>query len=117
VPEALDLLWNHYAGPLFQAAIDLLADARTDAELRAHMVEVEHTFDRQAVELTRRLFASVADAPDFEHLVRFAMATVRGLALLDTLDPDEGRGDQQWQFCRARLTELFEAARSATPRG
>jgi len=117
VPEALDLLWSHYAGPLFQGAIDLWADARTDAELRAHLVEVEHTFDRQTVELTRRLFPTVADGPDFEHLVRFAMATVRGLALLDTLDPDDGRSGQQWRFCRARFVELFEAATpAAAPR-
>ena len=43
-----------------------------------------------------------------------AVATVRGLAMLDTLHPDGERNRQQWSFCRARLAELFlDAARRA----
>jgi hypothetical protein len=42
-----------------------------------------------------------------------AVATMRGLALLDTLHPGSGRSREQWRFCRERLVELFEQA----PRG
>ena len=37
-----------------------------------------------------------------------AAATARGLALLDTLHPGDDRNSKQWEFCRARLVELFE---------
>ena len=51
-----------------------------------------------------------ADTPDFERLIELALATARGLALLDTLHPGGQRNREQWPFCRARLVELFEAA-------
>ena len=107
---ALDLLWSHYASPLFQAALDLWTDARSDKELRSQLLEVERTLDRQTLALARRLFPDAADSPDFEGLVQHAVATVRGLAVLDTLHPDGERNREQWRFCRVRLGELFDAA-------
>jgi AcrR family transcriptional regulator len=106
----LDLLWAHYASPLFQAALDLWADARNDEELRAHLIEVERVLDRQTLELTRRLFPALARTREFEGLVQQALATARGLALLDTLHPGDDRNASQWAFCRLRLAELFKAA-------
>ncbi len=109
---ALDLLWSHYASPLFQAALDLWTDARSDEDLRAHLIEVERGLDRQTLELARRLFPALADTGEFEGLVQHAVATVRGLAVLDTIHPDGGRNREQWQFCRLRLGELFDAAQA-----
>lgn len=104
----LDLIWSSYASPLFQAALDLWADARTDPELSRHLTEVERTLDRQTLELARRLFPDAAARADFDELIEFAVATVRGLALLDTLRPDGARNRAQWTFCRAQLVALFE---------
>jgi AcrR family transcriptional regulator len=106
----LDLLWAHYASPLFQAALDLWTDARSDDELRERLIEVERLLDRETLELARRLFPALANARDFEGLVQHAVATVRGLAMLDTLHPDGERNRAQWVFCRGRLAELFSAA-------
>jgi len=106
----LDLLWAGYADPLYQAALDLWSHARTDPDLRAQLVDVEKLLDRQTLEITRRLFPQIADAPDFERLIELALATARGLALLDTLHPSGDRNRKQWTYCRARLVELFEAA-------
>ena len=36
-----------------------------------------------------------------------ATATMRGLALLETLHPGSGRNRKQWTYCRARLVELL----------
>jgi AcrR family transcriptional regulator len=106
----LDLLHAHYASPLFQAALDLWTDARSDEELRERLIEVERLLDRETLDLARRLFPELALTRDFEGLVQQAVATVRGLAMLDTLHQDGERNRQQWQFCRARLAELFAAA-------
>jgi AcrR family transcriptional regulator len=108
VAEGLDLLWDSYASPLFQGALDLWSHARTDPELRAHLVEVERALDRQTLELARRLFPRAAERPDFERLVEMSVATVRGLALLDTLHPGGRRGARQWPFCRERLAALLD---------
>ena len=106
----LDLLWEYYASPLFQGGLDLWADARNDDELRAHLIALEKVLDRETLELTRRLFPRSLRPRDFEGLVQHALATARGLALLDTLDPDGDRNRKQWVFCRPRLAEMFAAA-------
>ena len=108
VAAGLDFFWSNYANPLFQAALDLWTAARTDAELRGALVRVERELDRQTLELARRLFPDLAARPDFERLIEMAAATARGLSLLDTLNPDSDRNRKQWEFCRAKLVELFE---------
>lgn len=107
VARGLDLLWGSYASPLFQGALDLWSTARTDAELRRHLTDVERVLDGQTLELAHRLFPAAAQRPNFERLVEMAVATVRGLALLDTLHPGGNRAARQWPFCRERLTELL----------
>lgn len=111
--EALDLLWEGYASPLYQAALDLWTHARTDPELRERLAPVERDLDRQTLRLSRTLFGELAERPGFDRLIEVAAATMRGLALLDTLHPGGGRNRRQWPYCRARLLEMFEAG----PRG
>jgi AcrR family transcriptional regulator len=110
IAAGLDLVWASYASPLYQAALDLWTCARTDAELRGHLIEVERELDRQTLELARRLFPELAARPDFERLIEMSVATIRGLALLDTLHPGDERNRKQWAFCRAQLVQLLEAA-------
>lgn len=107
VAKGLDLIWASYASPLFQAALDLWSDARTDPELREHLTRVERELDRQTLELARRFFPDLAARADFDHHIEMAVATARGLALLDTLHPGGRRNRQQWAFCRDRLVEQF----------
>ncbi len=109
VAKGLDLIWSSYASPLFQGALDLWTSARTDPELRQHLAGVERELDRGTLELARRLFPDLAERPDFERLVEMAAATARGLSLLDTLHPGDGRNRKQWEFCRPRLVQLLEA--------
>jgi AcrR family transcriptional regulator len=106
--QGLDLLWASYASPLYQAALDLWTDGRTDPELRERLAPVERDLDRQTLRLSRELFGEIAEQPGFEGLIELAHATMRGLALLDTLNPGAGRNRRQWPYCRARLVELFE---------
>jgi AcrR family transcriptional regulator len=108
--RGLDLLWEHYASPLFQGALDLWAHGRTDRELREHLVRVERVLDRQVTDLSHRLLPKASDDASFERFVEMAVATVRGLALLDTLEPAGTRNARQWAFCRAQLVEVFESA-------
>jgi AcrR family transcriptional regulator len=107
----LDLLWAGYASPLYQAALDLWTHARTDPDLRERLVPVERRLDRETLLLARTLFGDLASDPDFAHRVEMAAATMRGLALLDTLHPGGKRNRRQWPYCRARLVELFEQTR------
>jgi AcrR family transcriptional regulator len=109
VRRGLDLLWDSYANPLYQASLDLWNHGRTDAELRRHLIPIERRLDRQTVELSRRLFPDAAARPDFEHVIELALATIRGLVVLDTLHADGTRAAKQWESCRPQLVALFEA--------
>jgi len=110
VARGLDLLWSSYANPLYQATLDLWTHARTDAELREHLIPIERRLDRQTMELARHLFPEAASRPDFERLVELALATIRGLVVLDTLHADNARARKQWAAARAQLVALFDAA-------
>jgi AcrR family transcriptional regulator len=110
---SLDLLWSTYASPLYQAALDLWTHARTDPELRERLTSVERDLDRQTLRLSRTLFGELAETPGFDGLLEMAAATMRGLALLDTLQPGGRRNSRQWPYCRARLVELFETGAQA----
>jgi AcrR family transcriptional regulator len=109
VAEGLDLIWRSYASPLYQAALDLWSAARTDPDLSERLVVVERDLDRHTLELARRIFPDLAVRPDFERHIEMAVATARGLALLDTLHPGGSRNRKQWEFCREKLVELFES--------
>ena len=105
----LDLLWAGYASPLYQAALDLWTHARTDPELRERLEPVERDLDRQTLRLAGTIFGELAERDGFDRVIEMAHATMRGLALLDTLHPGGGRNRRQWPSCRERLVELFEA--------
>ncbi|MEA2348698.1 MAG: hypothetical protein QOG62_2485 [Thermoleophilaceae bacterium] len=107
VERALDLIWEGYDNPLWQAAMDLWTDARTDPELRAILVPIERELDRETAKVAARLMPPSADKEQFARAVELTMATMRGLALLDTLHPGKGRSAKQWPSCRAQLVELF----------
>lgn len=109
ITQGLDLLWAGYASPLYQAALDLWTHARTDPELRDRLAPIERRLDRETAIVSRELFADLAQCDGFERLVEMAAATMRGLALLETLHPGSGRNRKQWTYCRTRLVELFEA--------
>jgi len=113
IARGLDLLWASYASPLYQAALDLWTHARTDPDLRERLARVERDLDRQTVRLSATLFGEVARQPGFDGLLEMATATMRGLALLDTVNPGAGRNRRQWPFARARLAELFESGAGA----
>jgi AcrR family transcriptional regulator len=108
--RGLDLMWDAYSTPLWQGALDLWTHARTDPELRALLVDVERLLDRQTLQAATLLFPDQAQSPDFERLLEMALATARGLALLDTLNPQAARNRKQWPYCRTQLVELFERA-------
>src|SRR3954449_6379314 len=115
IARGLDLMFDSYNNPLYQATLDLWTHARTDDELRDHLIPIERQFDRQTIELAKRVFPDLAGCPDFERLIELALAAIRGLIVLDTLHADGARASKQWPACRDQLAALFEPGPPATP--
>lgn len=110
IEMSLDLLWASFSSPLFYATLELWVHARTDPELHQHLTTVEHGLDRIIMDLAPRFLPTIVGHADFEHLVGLITASMRGLALLDVLEPDTSRSRQQWPFCRSSLATLIRAA-------
>jgi AcrR family transcriptional regulator len=55
-PKAVDLLWQMYSGPTYDAWMELVVAARTDAELRSELRSVWRRFDTRLQSTLAELF-------------------------------------------------------------
>ena len=78
----LDLLWEAHSGPVFDATLELWVAARTDAELRTALVRLEREVTRDTLAQIDEAFGEIAREPGFRDDVEFALAAIRGVALL-----------------------------------
>jgi AcrR family transcriptional regulator len=102
--QLLDRMWEVHRGPFFQASTELLVAARTDAELRATVVEVQHEAALLNTVAARILYPEMADEPGFAQVIDTGQAAIRGLALLAFVD--EAEADEAWPAVRADIMEL-----------
>jgi len=82
VAAAIDILWSLMSGPSFHAWVELAVAARTDAELRSHMVGVASRSIETVERTFRDLFATPGDpSPFYAVAPRFAFTLLEGLAM------------------------------------
>ena len=78
----LNRLWEIFSGPVSFAQLELFTAARTDDDLRRHLVQ----FDRQVMstldDAARRTAPQLVDRPEFAEVMTTAIATIRGLRML-----------------------------------
>lgn len=89
---ALDIGWSFYRGPTFLAALELWNAARTDPELREHLLPVEENIDREGIALMASVAPDLLGAEGIR-AARFVLATMRGLAMRRALYGDGGIDD------------------------
>lgn len=90
-PAAVDLLWSMVRGPTFDAWLELVVAARTDAELKAHVSRLAARFSDNVTRTFRELFPAPAQPTplyDLAPMVTFAL--LQGLAIdrLGGAEPD-----------------------------
>jgi AcrR family transcriptional regulator len=82
VDAAIDLLWQHFAGPLFPALLELMVAARTDPELQATMREVNDRLTVAIERQTRSIFGASATANrSFVLMMEMTFDLLSGMAL------------------------------------
>lgn len=87
----LDMLGEHFAGPVFSAALELWVAARTDEALREAVAGLEQQVGRDTHRLTVRLLEVDEQLPGNRELVQATLDLVRGLGLANTLSDDRAR--------------------------
>lgn len=110
VGELLDVLWHMHQGPTFTATVELWVAARTDAELRRHVSQVEPVLMsslRDAADPAGLSGAGLVDE-DLLAAVFTAMDAMRGLLISGWHLPVRQR-NARWRRARERLRLIFPA--------
>ncbi|MGB6246394.1 TetR/AcrR family transcriptional regulator [Gordonia sp. (in: high G+C Gram-positive bacteria)] len=89
--HVVDLLFAHYSGPVFKAALQVWTAAATDADLRARVVPLEADFGRSAHAIAVDLLHADDSDPRTHRLIEITLDMARGLGLADTLTDDSRR--------------------------
>lgn len=78
----LDRLWDIFSGPVSFAQLELFTAARTDDDLRRHLVRFDHQVMSTLDDAARRTAPHLVDRPEFAEVMTTAIATIRGLRML-----------------------------------
>ncbi len=101
VDAVLDLLWESFAGPMFQVAIELRAAARTDPELRAALTPIERLVRERIIHQASVMFgADVVARPGYATAMDLTLHLMIGAATTSCLHGEQARVDAliaQWK--------------------
>ena len=113
--DALDVLWELFTGELFRCSLELWVGGRTNPALADKLAPVERELDRITMRLCRDLFPELAALAVFDQVLVLILSSIRGLALLEIVQPS-GDGTDRWPLVRAELLRSIDhhiqAARS-----
>ena len=87
----LQMLADHFTGPVFTAALELWVAARTDETLLAAVEPLEQRVGRETHRLTVELLGADESRPGVRELVQATLDLVRGLGLANTISDDARR--------------------------
>ncbi len=87
----LRMLGDHFASPVFAAALELWVAARTDPALLAAVAPLEQRVGRETHRLTVELLGADESRPGVRELVQATLDLVRGLGLAGTITDDTRR--------------------------
>jgi hypothetical protein len=93
------MLGDHFASPVFIAALELWVAARTDRSLLAAVEPLERKVGRETHRMTVELLGADESKPGVRELVQATLDLVRGLGLAATISDDTRRRNRildQW---------------------
>lgn len=102
--EAIDALWEQTRGRAFEAALELWVASRSDPELRRNLQRAEREIVATVADAAASALGDWARRPEFTDDLLFALATVRGVALMSISNGGASRGTEHlWRLSRDRL--------------
>lgn len=106
--DCLDALWDGHQPPIFDATLELWVASRTDADLREHLLVVERDVAGAITGAAASALGPATERPGFADDLAYALASIRGLALLGV---SNGATDRvlagRWRHMREHLLTLL----------
>lgn len=102
----LDVLWQMHRGPVFVATAEVWLAARTNAQLGAHIGEVEEAVNAEVADLGGPRKGVPSGDPQMRDAVFTAMDAMRGLVMSSWHLP-EADVEARWQRLRKHLRTLL----------
>jgi AcrR family transcriptional regulator len=99
----LDEIWALHCGPLFQAAMDLWAAARTDPELRTSLHRAQRAISARVAEIAAQLLGQPGIDQSLAQAINADLAAIRGIAMLRGVS--EHDADALWRSTRPQLVD------------
>jgi AcrR family transcriptional regulator len=87
----VQMLGDHFASDVFNAALELWVAARTDETLLAAVAPLEQRVGRETHRLTVELLGADESVPGVREMVQATLDLVRGLGLANTISDDTRR--------------------------
>ncbi|WP_345775748.1 MULTISPECIES: TetR/AcrR family transcriptional regulator [unclassified Nocardioides] len=87
----VQMLGDHFASPVFDAALELWVAARSDEHLLAAVGPLEQRVGRETHRLTVELLGADESVPGVREMVQATLDLVRGLGLANTISDDTRR--------------------------
>ncbi len=103
-----DTLWEGLRRPWFAALMELWMAARTDADLREQFARTERALSHAIRDAMPEVVPSYTGHVEAARLVNTTIATVRGLALMRFVAPEE-TVEKEWASARRHLVALWAA--------
>ncbi|MGH3714935.1 MAG: TetR/AcrR family transcriptional regulator [Micromonosporaceae bacterium] len=113
IGDALEMIWQVHQGPVFAASVEFWVAARTDPSLRDHVAQLERTTIASLVDAGREQVGSIADRPEYRHVLYTAMDVVRGILISSWANPDPRQGEARWKRAKERLRVMIAATLDA----
>ena len=111
----LRMLGDHFASPVFTAALELWVAARTDDQLMAAVAPLELRVGRETHRLTVELLGADESRPGVRELVQATLDLVRGLGLAATISDDARRRGRILDRWATTLDAALGGAPISTP--
>lgn len=117
VDAVLDLLWESFAGPMFQVAIELRAAARTDVELRKALTPIERVVRERIIhQTTVMLGKEIAAQPGYAVAIDLTLHLMIGAATTACLHGEQGRVDALIEEWKRLFPVLLKARQPREPK-
>lgn len=104
----LNRLWEIFSGPVSFAQLELFTAARTDADLRRHLMQFDRTVMTTLADAARKVAPHLVDRPEFAPAMSTSIATIRGLQMMRAV-ASERSIRRLWPSAREQLLDGLAA--------